>query len=166
MSEQEISRAYIAGLVDGEGSIYVTVERTESVTGFRIRPRFRLAMKRDDDTRKVRSVLGEYCEWNDVRYSITNRANGYSWKFEVSSDENVTAFLEPLMPHLVIKRDRAEIVVQEGWTFPRGTGAMSEEEKKEKMIHLMEKREQIRGMSADRDSKYDVATVKEEIYNE
>ena len=165
MEESELH--YIAGLIDGEGSIYIPVNKRDSGLGYRIRPKFSLEMKWDEHTQQAFILLERYIDELDG-VSVDSKQKNYSSdkrhqgrKFDVSGYDNVIGFLEPLLDYLRVKRKPAELVVNAPWRI--GTTRPTDEQRKNRFMELIEIRKEIREIGANRETKYPYEKLVEEI---
>lgn len=146
---EEANRQYLGGVFDSEGSVYIQVAESNTTLGYRIRPKLMLNMKNVGETTQVRSLLCSFSEEHDVSYT-TRESDGYNegtqhWRWETTSNESAVTFLEAMLPYLRVKKRVAELVAGEEW-YVYG---------EERFMELLKVREQVRELSADRQSKYD-----------
>ena len=96
---------YLAGFIDGDGSLNVQiVKRKDYLYGFQIRAYISLYQKS-----KYNWFLEEW-QKKLGRGSISTRKNGMS-ELTILGDSNVTEMLHSLVPHLLIKKNLAKLVL-------------------------------------------------------
>src|SRR5208282_4298059 len=102
---KETNYAYAAGLIDADGSIYISKSiRKDGYTSY-------------DPTLMVRSTYLPTIQWLISKFGGTydkttwkdkNHKDYYRWKF--SSDVHAIRFLDKIMPYLWIKKNQAIIL--------------------------------------------------------
>jgi hypothetical protein len=119
VSLQEIEIAYIAGLVDGEGSIGVSAS-SHSLTNYRIKLDITMCDRQAIDF--AASVFGGKVV--QLKHKTSSGKAIYSWVLWCQKAANV---LEQLIPYLLIKRDRAQKAVQLARMMKRANAAIVRE---------------------------------------
>lgn len=149
---------YLGGLFDAEGSIYVTVEKANTTLGYRIRPRLAMNMKRGVCGDEAMEIVEGVCDdWGVTYRTVDTVSSGNEvWSWRVASRESVVEFLGNLRPYLRLKDQQADLILDNDWL------GVSEEER---FMDLLGVREELRGMSADRDTKYTPGYFKNEFGN-
>lgn len=152
---RDVDLHYLGGVVDSDGSIYVSVEKTHGGIGYRVRPRFRVEMKDVGTTQEIADLFCELADEEEVSHKFTNKDKG-TWLFEVSGNQNIVDFLTLLQPYVRGKAEQVQSVVNAPWFYRGECYGMSDEEREERFMELMEVRETVRKVNADRESKYNV----------
>lgn len=107
MEDEEL--AHLAGLVDGAGSISVHVNADSNYRlGYRYQPLFRLFRNPDETT--ILGKLDAYCDEYGIRYNIVEKTEE-TIVFEVTHQESIARFLEPLIQWLVSRYDDALLML-------------------------------------------------------
>lgn len=146
---------YLAGIVDGEGSFYISAEKTEEFTfNFRLRPRFRLEMKDIDDNEGVHKLIKELCDELGITSLNQRKMSKGTQRSEISGMTDIADFSSALKPYLRVKDYAAEEMEK----FRTVKGRHITEER---FLSLLEARKRIRKRAADRDTKYDYETIRE-----
>jgi len=105
---KNIVKAYIAGLVDGEGCIAITRRKIKrlSTNNWYYEPQVIVA---NTDKRMVDFLAGLYQGWiatpKKLKYYYKQ---GYHWKI---TGDNMRQLLRDVLPHLVIKKKQAELIL-------------------------------------------------------
>lgn len=113
--ECTITNRYVAGLFDAEGTVKPTVsQKDNSAINHHIEASSRIT--NSDDALIQR--LGDYCESIGVDYHVYHNkpkteSRNPTFQFDVRGVENVKVFLQKLIPHLVAKREQAQIMVRD-----------------------------------------------------
>ena len=162
---EEIDLHYLGGLVDSEGSIYITVEQSSKHRcGFRMKPRFGLTMKSRNNSEGTIDLLESFLDEVGCTYKLVPQTidmkelevgeDAYAWRLQLTSKSNVLPFLESVRPYLRLKTREAELILKAPWDkWYRNREAFEE---------LVEIRSEIRGMSANRETKYPAEKLKQE----
>jgi len=96
----EVDRAYLAGLLDGDGCIMSTIERhPEKKFGFRVRVFLKISQKN-------RKIL-DWCR--NITQSGVVRENRDQYDWRLRDQKEVARILEAIYPYLKIKRKQAEL---------------------------------------------------------
>ena len=97
----EVNKAYISGLLDGDGAIMACIEKhTEKKFGFRIR----ICIKISQNNFKILN----WCKLITIMGNVRNiRNNEYEWL--VRNQEDAKLLLELLIPYLKIKNKQAKL---------------------------------------------------------
>lgn len=142
---------YIGGLIDGDGSFYISVEEADTNFGYRVRPKFDLTQDQTDGTDKMKGVLLRFMEEYSISY-YTREYEG-SWRIQVSGKSNTVRLARKIEPYLKKKSEQAEIIISTNWPT---AGNKSFEQRRDRFMHVIRQREKLRSMLADRDTKYTV----------
>lgn len=152
---------YLGGLLDGEGSFQISVGKEKRTPlGYRARPKVEVWMKREngreDEIRwnleQLAIEAGVSCQSKEV----DRQSDSYEcWKFGVFGHTNVVPFIQEIKPYLRLKEQHAKLLLEPQWR-----GANSEVER---FMEIMDVRERLRSISADRGSKYDRDYFKKEF---
>ena len=99
----EVNRAYLAGLVDGDGAIMACIEKhPEKRFRFRVRINIKVSQNEDRILRWCKRITG----FGHIRHNRTQ----YEW---VSSDqEEIRKFLIFLLPYLKVKKSQAKLAIK------------------------------------------------------
>ena len=99
----KVERAYLAGLIDGDGAIMACLERhQEKKVGFRVRLNVKLTFSRRSDADGIHKLLG-------VGYVRQNKRS-YDW--ETKDQMIIVAVIMALMPYFRLKKKQANIALQ------------------------------------------------------
>jgi hypothetical protein len=103
--------AYVAGLIDGVGSITVTVRKNDDYrTGYRLKPEIRI--QRPESDAAVLGMLDEYCDEHGVKHSMYEK-NEDSIRLSVTDPESIRRFLRPIVPYLISNHEPATIMLDD-----------------------------------------------------
>ena len=99
----EVNRAYLAGLLDGDGAIMACIERhPEKRFRFRVRINTKISQNEDKILKWCKGITG----FGNIRYNRTQ----YEW---VSFDQKeIRKFLIFLLPYLRIKKPQAKLAIR------------------------------------------------------
>lgn len=101
------AKAYIAGIIDGEGSICLTKNQSST--------KFAVSVNMCD--REAIDFIAKYYGGNIYFCDRKNEGNRRdSWKWE-RSHNSAAQFLIDILPYLVVKRRRAEVVLACDWSI-------------------------------------------------
>ena len=90
----EVTAAYLAGLIDGDGSIMATIERhPEKKFGFRVRIALKVTQKNEQDVSFLPNLIG---------YGAV-RKNGTTYDWITRDQKEIAVILKMIYPHLRIK---------------------------------------------------------------
>ena len=119
-------RAYFAGLVDGEGSIYISANTNQSEKYRKVC--VAICMRAD----KAQPLYEGQEHWGGSLNQRKPRKSNHSWALDWKIyTKNAEKFLEDIKPFLRIKKEQAELVLKYRWLQTRrkqGTNEISEEE--------------------------------------
>lgn len=107
----ELDRAYIAGIVDGEGSIglYEQTQKRKDYEKTSLRPTVQIAMTDKETVGYVGRTAGS----GSKSYKYTKSDN---WKeqekFAIQAQNDIIDFLEQIRPYLITKKDQAELMLE------------------------------------------------------
>jgi len=102
--------AYVAGLIDGEGSISITrVKKSECTRGITHSCRIRITMswKAKDLIYWLKNSFGGYISFRD-RGQEKNSQDAYEWC--ISREKQVLPFILKVSPYLKLKKPQAELL--------------------------------------------------------
>lgn len=103
MTEPE--KAYLAGIVDGEGSVCVTrVRRKENRSGFRFYATVQITNTSKQLLDWIQKITGLGKIYEISENGMGAKRKGYRWKIKHSQSRQV---LESILPYLIIKKDSA-----------------------------------------------------------
>lgn len=131
---------YIAGLFDGEGSVSSTVNKK---TG-QIQVRASLAMSHEETVRKLYRIFGGY--FGKQNKYAAHHKDKFHWYV---TGKNLLFFLATVMPHLEVKREEAEIVLQiQTELSKRGKGSrqkLVQAAHRRKLVELRNRLSEVKG---------------------
>jgi hypothetical protein len=108
MSETE--KAYLAGIIDGEGSILVSrVSRPANRSGYRFYPVVQIINTSKQMLEWVSTVTGIGKIYNKKHAGEGAKRKAYTWK---TKHQQVRRVLEQILPYLIIKKDSAENCIE------------------------------------------------------
>lgn len=154
VEDNELIRAYIAGVFDSRGGIRVRVQKDDSYgIGYKVLPH--IGVERKDP--ELLELLAVWAEDIGVESSIRDKQGRYMWRIHRRDD--VKKILELIEPYLLIYDTEAQIILNE--IIPRlEDGAQSS---REGFIELMEYVDAVRDELDTRGStKYDRQFFEEE----
>ncbi len=126
LREADLQLAYLAGLVDGEGSISIKHNKVTNVYSATIA----VGMTQLEGLKLLVEVFG-----GKIREDLTSNRKSTMYRWQLTSKADVTRVLEALLPFLRVKKDLAvkvltfyrEGVFQKGG---RGTTSIAEQERR------------------------------------
>jgi hypothetical protein len=96
--------AYLAGFIDGDGSIYVRLKPNETYRyGFQIAPYIVLFQSAKDETN-----FQKICAMLDCGY--LRRRNDGILEYTIGRKEEILALIQKIKPYLVLKRRQADLL--------------------------------------------------------
>ena|SRR3989338_1941919 len=99
-------KAYIAGFLDGDGSIYVRMKpNTGYRYGFQIAP-YIVLFQSSKDRKKFEKI----CSLIKIGY-IRERKDGIL-EYTIGREEAIRTFLECVKPFLILKREQADLMIR------------------------------------------------------
>ena len=99
-------KAYLAGFLDGDGSIYVRAKPNETYRyGFQIAPYIVLFQSKKDED-KFKKV----CNLIDLGY-IRDRKDGIL-EYTIGKEEAIRSFLKMVTPYLILKEEQAKLILE------------------------------------------------------
>ena len=99
----KLTKAYLAGLIDGDGAIMACIERhREKKFHFRVRVNIKISQNEERILKWVKKVSG----FGYIRHNRTQ----YEWNS--FDQEKIRKFLEILLPYLKIKRSQAKLAIK------------------------------------------------------
>jgi len=99
----EANRAYLAGLIDGDGAIMACIEKhDEKKFGFRVR----LYLKISQNDKKILNWCQSITQLGGIRINRTE----YEWR--IRDQKTVKSLLLKLLPYLKVKRKQAELAIK------------------------------------------------------
>jgi len=96
----EVNRAYLAGLLDGDGAIMACIEKhKEKKFGFRVRIYIKISQNNSEIVKWCKSItrLGQ----------IRKNRNEYEWR--IRGQEEAMFLLKLLLPYLRVKKNQAKL---------------------------------------------------------
>ena len=99
-------RAYLAGFLDGDGSIYVRLKPNETYRyGFQVAPYIILFQSKKDEAKflKVCSMLN--CGY------LRERNDGIL-EYTISRKDSIISFLEMVKPYVILKREQVKLMTR------------------------------------------------------
>ena len=98
--------AYLAGFLDGDGSIYVRIKPNPTYKyGFQIAPYIVLFQSNQD-----RKNFGKIC--SVIGLGILRERNDGILEYSINRVNNLKLFLESIKPFLILKKDQAELMLK------------------------------------------------------
>ena len=105
----EVSRAYLAGLIDGDGAISATIERhSEKKFGFRVRVEIKLTQK---DDRLLRSLSREF-KAGRVSSNRKNDSTYMTHDWIIRDKKDCVRILEYILPFTRLKKRQATLAIK------------------------------------------------------
>ena len=112
----EIEKSYLAGLIDGEGCIYVDRyrDRRNKTGNISYVLRLKISMTCKKTIEWVREIISQEFECGNIytckgkEFIFTNRKPMYEIKFS----KNLIKFIGYIYPYMITKKDRAEAVFE------------------------------------------------------
>ena len=99
-------KAYLAGFLDGDGSIYVRMKPNETYRyGFQISPYVVFFQSKKD-----RKKFEQICSFVNLGY-IRERKDGIL-EYILGKEQSIREFLEMVEPFLVLKKDQAHLMIE------------------------------------------------------
>lgn len=112
-----VTNSYVAGLFDAEGTVSsVVAQRDNSAVDYHTDPRCRITHTENDP---LIEKLKEFCDSVGVEphvyhnRQVDNEKHADTFQFDITGKSDVRAFLEALKPNLVVKRQQAQIMLDE-----------------------------------------------------
>lgn len=102
--------AWAAGFIDGEGTVTIVKETGKNQHGPITRHRVLLSCSQAN-TRRPLDILAELFGGTVQLQKRPTRVGNPVWTWRVYGGSSVRPALEALLPHLVVKRERAELVL-------------------------------------------------------
>ena len=101
----KIKKAYLAGFLDGDGSIYVQAKPNPTYKyGFQIAPYIVLFQSQKDE-----SKFAEICSLIGLGY-LRKRNDGIL-EYIIGKSENIRKFVRIVRPFLILKSDQAKLIL-------------------------------------------------------
>ena len=114
---RETEKAYLAGLVDGEGHIAVTKNRPSARPGdVYFQPRLEITMTHEETIRWAARMMGSP---RVTRINPRQPHHLVQWRVQLSG-RRVAEVLQDISPYMVTKRARAEAIIRFVSTVRRG----------------------------------------------
>jgi|SRR5688572_5384971 hypothetical protein len=122
---QETDYAWLAGIIDGEGSIFVSkVIVPENRCGFTYRAQLTVSNTNEQLVRKVKEIIG-----SGTICHILETRNDWKDRYEyLAYGGTIRTILPKLMPYLVAKRLQAQKVLELLALFTQGTRGVDVEQ--------------------------------------
>lgn len=106
----DVQIAHLAGVFDAAGNLTVHIAPRDGYElGYEYRPLVRLNRNKKDSA--LIGKFDHYAQEQGIHPSIEEKENHL--EYEVYGPENIRAFLEPLLPHLVSKYELTLLMVDE-----------------------------------------------------
>ena len=100
----EVNKAYISGLIDGDGAIMACIEKhTEKKFGFRIRIYIKISQNNEKILNWCKSVTG---------FGSIRNINGKEYEWLVRTQAEAKALLALLIPYLKIKKKQGQLALR------------------------------------------------------
>lgn len=153
VEDNELVRAYIAGVIDSGSSIRVAVRKDQSYSlGYKIVPSIEVRRKEPE----LPSLLAQWGDAIGIRSELDESEEYYRW--QVNRRDDVKTTLEILEPYLLVYDDAANTILHE--IIPRLE--KKEHTTKEGFIELMEYVDSVREAVTTRSrTKYDAEHFRE-----
>jgi len=103
----ETEKAYLAGLIDGEGSIHFGLNTSETVI-----PRISISSSNTEVLEWCRNKIGKGYISTLSAHSFEGKFHKETHQFIIQAKPTVLPFLEAILPYLIIKKKQAELVVE------------------------------------------------------
>ena len=140
LREADLTLAYLAGLVDGEGSISIKYNKKTKVYSATIA----VGMTQKEGLDLLVETFG-----GKLREDLTSNRKSTMYRWQLTSKPDVTRVLEALLPYLRVKKELAvkvlrfysEGIFQKGG---RGTTSVQEQERREELYHTVKKLNNVR----------------------
>jgi hypothetical protein len=114
MENQQERLIWLAGFIDGEGYFGINkIDRVNRWSGLQMTPRFSITNTSKPAFEKVGDILRE----NNLAFYIAWKAPGkdkrtkWQWQIEVSGVKRLARFLPVIIPHLVVKKEQSEVLL-------------------------------------------------------
>lgn len=105
-----VEAAYIAGIIDGEGTISLTrVTRKESVMGYRIQAYLSISNTSIRLLERVREMCGNGRLIGSYNKTLPHQKAGYVLKFSANQIRHI---LPQIRPYLILKTEQADVVCE------------------------------------------------------
>ncbi len=99
-------KAYIAGFLDGDGSIYVRMKPNATYRyGFQIAPHIVLFQSVKD-----KNNFGKVCSLIGLGY--TRERNDGIMEYIIGREDAISAFLKSVSPYLILKKEQANLMIK------------------------------------------------------
>lgn len=141
-------RAYIAGFLDGDGSVFLQlVQRADYKLKFQIKTTVNFTQK------SSRVWFLEYLLKKVGCGIVRDRKDG-CWEYAISQNNEVKSLLEALAPHLVVKNKQARLAL-------RVIGSLSKNQSIESFLNSVELVEQVAALNDSTNRTITIETVRE-----
>lgn len=128
-----MDKAYLAGIIDGEGSLYVASASLPSGTKS-YSARLSVDQSNEEFIRWVASMFGVGCVAEVTKKSSLGKKRAFAWR---ASCKEAASVLRAVIPYLKIKKRQAELLLElEENKSPRGASSVS--------VEAMKRREEIK----------------------
>jgi hypothetical protein len=137
-NSKEIEYAYLAGIVDGEGAIFISRDLFRSKNTV-FRPEMRVGMIEPNAVKRLHDAFGGSFF---LEKPYHHKRPLHRWA--ISKRESLVFCLNTLLPYLDVKREQAKVVLEFIDTFPRRNGHWATQEEIDKKEQFWFK---IRGLN-------------------
>lgn len=108
-NDSEVFWSYMAGLMDTDGSF--TITKRKSHTNM-ISPAYSVLIQLGSvDIKSINHILENFQGGKVRLIKGVNCKTGFTYKFVLTNTENVTRFCKKIIPHLILKKRQAEILI-------------------------------------------------------
>lgn len=106
---EEILLGYMAGALDGGGTLSVSIAKSSNTSvGYRLM----LVCRIERAEKALPKAFADFCDMMGVDGTLKEKSNG-NWAFTVSSLDDVQEFVALLEPYLIVKKERAQVLLDE-----------------------------------------------------
>lgn len=156
----ELTKAYLGGLLDGTGSILARVHKSEDYAfGYNIEPEVTVSKKKPYSIQ----IMDDWAADNGIYGSAREYKDRY--QFRMNSARDIQRLLEELQPYIRDRMEVVELMLED--ILPR-LQAGDHLESREQFIEIVKKIGELKelGRGTGKDSKYDAAYFRDEWADE
>ena len=106
----DIEAAYLAGIIDGEGSVYIAKHKEYSGRGLPYSYSTRVSVGNTDE--RLINWIQKTVKTGNIHFVQETRNNWKDHWHWLLADKNITPFLEQILPFLIIKKEQALILLR------------------------------------------------------